>query len=109
MKNFVQEGRTITLTAPVAVSSGGGLLVGSIFGVARGDAAIGANVDALVEGVFDLAKVAAQAWTQGAKIYWDNVAKNCTTVAAGNTLIGAATEAAAAADATGRVRLNGSF
>ena len=39
MKNFVQPGSTITLTAPYAVASGDGLLVGAIFGVAAGDAA----------------------------------------------------------------------
>ena len=36
MKNYVQPGNTITLTAPYAVVSGDGLLVGSIFGVAAG-------------------------------------------------------------------------
>ena len=30
MKNYVQPGNTITLTAPYAVASGDGLLVGSI-------------------------------------------------------------------------------
>ena len=35
MKNFVQPGNTITLTAPYAVASGDGLLVGYIFGVVR--------------------------------------------------------------------------
>jgi predicted RecA/RadA family phage recombinase len=38
MKNFVQPGNTITLTAPYAVASGDGLLVGYIFGVAAGTA-----------------------------------------------------------------------
>ena len=37
MKNYVQPGNTITLTAPYAVTSGDGFLVGSIFGVAAGD------------------------------------------------------------------------
>ena len=45
MKNFVQPGNTITLTAPYAVTSGDGLLVGAIFGVAAGTAAIGEAVD----------------------------------------------------------------
>ena len=38
MKNYVQPGNTITLTAPYDVASGDGLLVGSVFGVAAGDA-----------------------------------------------------------------------
>ena len=43
MKNYVQPGNTITLTAPYAVVSGEGLLVGSIFGVASGTAAPSAD------------------------------------------------------------------
>ena len=34
MKNFVQHGLTVTLAAPAAVTSGSGVLVGAIFGVA---------------------------------------------------------------------------
>ena len=87
-----------------------GLLVGGIFGVANCDAASGAAVEADTEGVFDLAKVSAQAWaTVGLKIYWDDTAKNCTTTSSGNTLIGVNVATAANSSATGRVRLNGSF
>jgi len=111
MKNYVQPGATLTLTAPYAVTSGDGLLVGSIFGVAAGDAASGATVEAALTGVFDLTKIGSQAWTVGAKIYWDDTNKRCTTVATDNTLIGVAVEAVAggAGDTIGRVRLNGSF
>ena len=111
MKNYVQPGSTLTLTAPYAVTSGDGLLVGSIFGVAAGDAASGATVEAALTGVFDLTKIGSQAWTVGAKVYWDDTNKRCTTVATDNTLIGVAVEAVAggAGDTIGRVRLNGSF
>ncbi len=109
MKNFTQEGRTITLTAPYAVTSGQGLQVGSIFGVASADAAISTDVETLIEGVGLLTKAAAQAWTQGALIYWDNAAKNCTTTVSTNKLIGVATVAALTADTVGYVRLNGAF
>jgi predicted RecA/RadA family phage recombinase len=111
MKNYVQPGATLTLTAPYAVTSGDGLLVGSIFGVAAGDAASGATVEAALTGVFDLTKIGSQAWTVGAKVYWDDTNKRCTTVATDNTLIGVAVEAVAsgAGDTIGRVRLNGSF
>ncbi|WP_349361230.1 DUF2190 family protein [Stappia sp.] len=111
MKNYVQPGTTLTLTAPYAVTSGDGLLVGSIFGVAAGDAASGATIEAALTGVFDLTKIGSQAWTVGAKIYWDDTNKRCTTVATDNTLIGVAVEAVAggAGDTIGRVRLNGSF
>lgn len=111
MKNYVQPGNAITLTAPYAVASGDGLLVGSIFGVASCTAALGETVEAALVGVFDLTKVGSQAWTAGAKVYWDNTNKRCTTVATDNTLIGMATEAVAsgAGDTIGRVRLNGAF
>ena len=52
-----------------------------------------------------------QAWTVGAKVYWDDTNKRCTTVATDNTLIGVAVEAVAsgASDTIGRVRLNAAF
>lgn len=109
MKNFIQTGENITLSAPYNVASGDGLLVGSVFGVASNDALSGADVETVVTGVFSLAKVSAQAWTQGALIYWDNAAKNCTTVLTGNKLIGVAAAAAANPSSTGLVRLNGAF
>ncbi len=109
MKNFIQPAENITLAAPYNVSSGDGLLVGSVFGVASNDALSGADVETVVTGVFSLAKVSAQAWTQGALIYWDNAAKNCTTVLTGNKLIGVAAAAAVNPSSTGLVRLNGAF
>ncbi|MFN8828870.1 MAG: DUF2190 family protein [Labrys sp. (in: a-proteobacteria)] len=111
MKNYVQPGNTITLTAPYAVTSGDGLLVGSIFGVATRTAALGETVETTLVGVFDLTKVGSQAWAAGAKVYWDNTNKRCTTVATDNTLIGVATETVASGtgDVVGRVRLNGAF
>ncbi|WP_347268396.1 DUF2190 family protein [Paracoccus sp. (in: a-proteobacteria)] len=111
MKNYVQPGNTITLTAPYAVASGDGLLVGSIFGVAAGTAALGESVETALIGVFDLKKVASQAWSVGDKIYWDNTAKEATKTTTSNTLIGVAVVAVAggAGDTIGRVRLNASF
>ena len=106
MKNFVQPGNTVTVVAPVAVNSGDGLLVGALFGVATATAAIGTNVEMITVGVVDLPK-AAVAVTQGAKVYWDDTAKNVTTTSAGNTLIGCAIVAAAVGDGTVRARLNG--
>lgn len=111
MKNYVQPGNTITLAAPYAVAPGDGLLVGSIFGVASGDAASGEPIEAALVGVFDLKKVASQAWAAGDKVYWDNTAKEATKTTTSNTLIGVAVAAVAggAGDLIGRVRLNGSY
>ena len=111
MKNYVQPGNTVTLTAPYAVASGDGLLVGSIFGVASGTAALGETVEAALTGIYDLKKVASQAWAAGDKVYWDNTAKEATRTTTSNTLIGVAVIAVAggAGDVVGRVRLNGAF
>lgn len=106
MKNLIQKGDTLSLTAPADVVGGQGILVGSIFGVCSHDAKSGETMEVAVEGVFDLPK-ATGALTEGAKLYWDNTAKNITTTATSNTLIGAAVAVAASGDATGRVRLNG--
>jgi predicted RecA/RadA family phage recombinase len=108
MKNFVQSGETITLITPSGgILSGAGLLVGSFFGIASYDAAVGEDVSVQVEGVFDMAKTAAQAFAQGATVYWDNTTKLATSTVGSNKVIGAALIAAAGSDATVRVRLNG--
>lgn len=107
MKNFIQEGESLNLLAPYAVSSGDGFQVGSLFAVAASAAINGAAVVGIICGVFDLAKTSAQAWTVGQKIYWDNSLKVCTTDGTLGMLIGTATAIAANPTATGYVRLNG--
>lgn len=109
MKNFVQPGNVLSLTAPYAVSSGGGLKVGSIFGVASKDADNGATVEAAVTGVYTLPKTSALAISIGDKVYWDDTAKEVNKTASGNTLVGVAVSAAANPSSTVAVRLNGSF
>ncbi|MGY3278131.1 DUF2190 family protein [Bradyrhizobium sp. S3.7.6] len=109
MKNQILPGNTADVAAPYAVSSGGGCLVGSLFGVAAYDAANGATVTLHLEGTFDMAKTSAQAWTVGALIYWDDTAKTVTNVASTNKLIGVATKVAANPSSIGRVRLNSAF
>jgi len=107
MNNAIQDGKVLTLTAPYAVASGAGALVGSIFAVAAAAVANGATGEFQRTGVFELAKTSAQAWTVGAKIYWDNTNKECTTTSSGNTLIGVATAVAANPSSTGYVLLDG--
>lgn len=107
MKNFVQTGTNLTIVAAVALASGEGALIGALFGVAQGDAAVGDEIVICRCGVFDLPKVEAQAWAQGVKVYWDDAAKRCTTAASGNTLIGAAASAASNPSDVGRVLLDG--
>ncbi|MGV8987810.1 MAG: DUF2190 family protein [Cypionkella sp.] len=109
MQNYVQPGENLTLAAPYDVASGAGALIGSIFGVASTTTTSGNDCVFVTEGVFLLAKTAGQAWTQGAKVYWDNTAKNVTTTVGSNTLIGVATVAALSADTTGYVYLDGAI
>lgn len=108
MKNFLQEGDTLSLLAPYAVSSGAGFQVGAIFAVAAFDAANGAPVEGETEGVFTLTKTAAQAWAVGTRIYWDPANKRCDTDGTVGMLIGVSTAVAANPSVVGAVRLNGS-
>lgn len=108
MKTYAQEAEVVELTAPSGgVVSGTAVLIGSLVVVATHDAAVGEKFNGLAVGVVDHAKVSAQAWTEGAKIYWDNTAKNMTTTVGSNTLVGVAAAAAANPSATGKVRLDG--
>jgi predicted RecA/RadA family phage recombinase len=103
MKNFIQPGDSLTVSAPYAVTSGQGVLVGALFGIAAYDAASSATVEIQTEGVFDITKEPSLAITAGARVYWDNTNRRITTTAAGNYQVGIATLAALAADATVRV------
>ncbi len=110
MRNFIQPGSTVTLPAPYVRTAGQAALIGALLCVALSDVANGAEGEWGTEGVFDLTKVGSQAWaTVGAVVYWDNTNKRLTTVATGNTLVGAImkTVGNGAGETTGRVRLNG--
>jgi predicted RecA/RadA family phage recombinase len=102
MKNYVQEGDVLTLTAPTGgVVSGKAYLIGSMLVVAVASASAGAPFEGNLEGVHTLDKASGQAWTEGAKLYWDNTA----TTATSNTFCGFAAVAAQTADTTGKVLL----
>ena len=111
MKNLVQPGDAIVVVAPYAVAAGAGCLVGSLFGVAQEAAGSGANVTLVPHGIFTLVKAGSQAWTVGARIYWDDSAKACTTTSSTHKLIGVAAAAvgSGAGETIGRVLLSGAF
>lgn len=107
-ERFIQDGDVITVpSAPRALTPGDGVLSGNLFGVALGAAAISTPVEMMTEGVWDIAKTAAQTFAIGDLVYWDNTAFSVTAVATGNRRIGSAIAAAAGGDATARVRLSG--
>lgn len=107
MKNYIQEGDSLVLTAPYARNAGQGALIGALFAVALSDIANAATGVFTTQGVFELDKAGSQAWAEGVKVYWDNTNKVVTTTATSNTLIGCAVAAADSAATTGIVRLNG--
>ena len=77
MKNFVQEGRTITIKAPYTVESGQLVILNSLFGVAIVDALQGEEVTIDTRGIFELAKDK-QAIFQGQKAYYMEDSKQLT-------------------------------
>lgn len=113
LKNFIQPGNTLTLTAPAALAAGDGFLVGSIFAVAAGAAESGADVEGVLVGVFSLPKATGtgSGWSQGTKLYWDPTAaggaKVTATADTDSVSIGVAAADAADGSATAAVRLNG--
>lgn len=106
-KNYIQPGDTLTIPAPAVVLSGDVVIAGDIKGIAQGDAAAGAPVDVATRGVWELPKVAANAFTLGGKVYWNATDGLATSTASGNTLLGVAVEAAPADTASVKVRLSG--
>ena len=109
MKNYVQKGENITVTAAAAATSGAGVLVGNLFGIAAGDAAIGEDLDLVTVGVFTMPKVATDVIAVGAPVYWDDSAKLVTTDddTGNNPEVGLAVTAAANPSGTVNVRLHG--
>lgn len=106
MKNYVQEGDTLTLTAPYVRNAGEGAQVGSVFGVACNDVANGAEGEFARCGVFDLAALSTCTGAQGAKAYWDNSNKRVDTDGTVGILIGALVTAKTNGQTTARVSVN---
>ncbi len=111
MRNFVQDGEVLTVTAPYALTSGQGAQIGTtIFGIATTDAANGAPVELMVGyGVADVTALGTDTAAVGAPLYWDNANRRLTTTVGSNLKVGVAVAAKANGDTTARVRLNGVF
>ena len=109
MKNFVQKGDTLDVTAAAAVASGDVVVIGSIIGVSNVDAEIGDSFALDVVGVFTLPKTSALAISVGDVLYYDAANKVVNKTASGNTKIGVAVTAAANPSPSVNVRLNGAF
>jgi predicted RecA/RadA family phage recombinase len=93
MKNYIQDGDILTVTAPAAVASGDFVQVGRIRGVAVTAAASGAQVELYTKGVFDIPKAGTEEFaTVGLPVYCvlsGNGVKTVTTASGtSNVLVG---------------------
>ncbi len=107
MKNLVQRGENIIITASGSdINAGDLVIVGALACVAANDIADGYTGPAATQGVYELPKDNTVAISQGQKVYWSAANSNVTNVDTGNTLIGVAFEAAAQAATTVNVLIN---
>lgn len=70
-KNFVQNGSTIPLlnSGSEVIASGDAVVIGNIVAIAITDIAVQDTGDGFTEGVFQLPKASADAFTQGASVF----------------------------------------
>ncbi len=106
MRNFILQGDTLDVVAPSNVVSGQLVILTGLLGVATTTALAGTTVALKTTGVFELPKLSTEAWTVGAKVYWDATNKWATLTASTNAVIGRAAEPNANPSAVGRVLLS---
>ena len=106
MKNHISQGVNLTLFAPEDVSSGDPVLVGNLFGIAAGNAAMDEEVDIVTQGIFRMNKVSALAIMTGDAIYYDDTTKLVSKTDT-DVRIGAAMETVLTGVTTIAVRLDG--
>ncbi len=104
-KNYVQDGKTIAITAAANIASGDLVVVGDVAAVAITDIAKGETGDGLAEGVFRLPKLAADVIPAGTAVYLDDGVIQLDGTDA--VLVGHAWETAAAGETVVDVKING--
>lgn len=107
--NYVCEGDVLQYVATAATVSGQVVVIGDLVGIALVNLASGETGSAMIEGVFEVAKVAGAAIAQGARVDWDAsasaFAEGITTATGDVSGCGVAYEAAASAATSMKVRL----
>lgn len=98
--NFTQPGDRITIAAPRTVTSGAGVQVGALFGVALHDAANGATLTIARDGIFTLPKATPLVMAVGDRLWWDNTNFNLNKTATSQYQVAVCTVAALSADTT---------
>lgn len=109
--SYKQRGDTVKVTAPSGgMTVGLPYLISFFFGFAVNTAAEGDSNELEIVGVHNGPKASpAIAFANGAKVYWDDAAKNFTSTAGGNTYVGTAVGGWAGTTTSMDVRLNGSL
>jgi predicted RecA/RadA family phage recombinase len=97
-KNLVQSGNVVDMVATASVASGDVVMKGEMIAVALGAAAIGEPFAGMLCGAFEVPKASADTFTQGDVVYWDNTAKQMTSVSTDNKKAGYAWVDAGAGD-----------
>ncbi|QYJ79424.1 DUF2190 family protein [Shewanella acanthi] len=106
MKNYSQDGKTISFLTSTALVSGQAVLLGAVLVVAIGAFDATSEATGVTEGVFELPKKTTDDVAVGSDLYWDDAAEELTTTATDNTKVGKAWVAAANGDATVQVKIN---
>ena len=105
-KNMHKHGETITIVAGATIVAGRLYVLGDFIGIALNGGVSGTPITYDISGkVWTLTKNAGEAWTVGAKLYWDGTNFRLTTTASGNTLVANAYAAAASADVVGVAKM----
>ena len=102
------EGRSLTITASAAYSSGDVVEQDGFIGVAQTDIANGADGSIALTGVHICPKKTGQAWVMGDRLWYDSSAETVSNAFVGGSadrFIGRAWAAAGSADTTGSVML----
>ena len=102
----VASGEIQDVTLAAAATSGTPFLNGVRLVIPITSGAIGDVVACDLSGAHTVPKATGTAWVQNALLYWDDTAKNVTTVSTSNTLCGRAFAAAASGDTKGQLNLN---
>ena len=110
MKNYIQDGDTLTVTAPAAVASGDFVQVGRVRGIAVTSAASGAQVELKTTGVYDIPKTGTEEFASvGLPVYVvlsGNGVKTVTTASGtSNVLVGVNVATSGAVAGSLRVKL----
>ena len=104
MKNYIQKGDVITVTASADITGGSMVKVGDLIGIAVTDIANGAKGEVKLTGVFEVGKESDDI-AIGAKLYYKAATGTVTTTATSNTFAGYAFAAAGTAAATVQLKL----